>query len=255
MKTLRFPSITAALSASAAASEKESSTRVNNVSQLEELVASANNDLAELYAALTVSTNTVRKELLSTISAPTSSIPEGLATTERIKFADYEIEQFPWFNLSKGYNVVGCGYVLLAQLTGSNPIEIKSLLSPILKEYLSRPENKHLKFLEACSHNGLPAEIMLGFLKIHGIDFKRVTAKDLCPRPSVIENLVREQHILLVALRVALNESTWGIIYQGRLFHGTDSPIELTAYDMINNPIHEMYLLHNPVWKLGKIPI
>ncbi len=193
------------------------------------------------------------------------TLRQGKSRIEGIWAGDYElpampissmkVSQLPWHNFSgMTYALAGCGNLVLGQITGANPWEINSLMRGFMKEFCARPGNEHLNTKEVLAGGYVPAEFMMTFFMMHGIHMYPLTVRDVCPVRRLIENHVTHNHVVLVALHVAAQEQTWAIIFQNKLWHGTEVQ-PLHPLEFINNPIAESYLLFNPAWKTNSARI
>ena len=193
----------------------------------------------------------LQKETLLQAKRRSEGIWTGGYDYPAMPISSMKVSQMPWNNFSgMSYGLAGCGNVILGQLTGANPWEINSLMAGFMKEFCARPGNEHLATKEVLSGGYIPAEFMMTFLNIHGIHMYPLTIRDVCPNRRLIENHVTKNHVVLVALHVAAQEQTWAIIFQNKLWHGTEVQ-PLHPLEFINNPISESYLLFNPTWKIA----
>ena len=176
---------------------------------------------------------------------------EGSYDVAPLPIASMRVSMLPWHNFSgMAYGLAGCGNIILGQITGANPWEINLLMKDFIKEFCARPENKHLATKDVLAGGYIPSEFMMTFFSLHGIHMFPLSVRDVCPNKRLIENPITKNHVVLVALHVAANEQTWAVIFQNKLWHGTDVQ-PLDPLEFINNPISEAYLLYNPSWKVS----
>lgn len=263
MNVRRFPSIASALAANVTGKEvhqKISITRtvarfklrngITDHDDTTDLAATEKADLASFYALLFETIAGVARTLKRVFKTRILGLPLGDYTEPAINFKDFTVSKLPWSNLSSLAGFAGCGNLILAQITGASPYEIRNLLRPVMEKVGENPENSGYDKAVLKTGGYITCEVLCGFLNLHGIETIPITVRDLCPRPQLIENNITKEHVVLTVMRVAKDELTWCIYYQGHCYHGAEPARPADCYDVLNNPVHEMYLLFNPAWRL-----
>lgn len=259
-----FQSISAALAGNLTSSEihekiavhkivKEASVRLGPSVKLSELNITEKEDLTSFYTLVYETVAEVAQKLRDVFKTRVMGLPSGDYSKPGIRFRDYTVSKLPWSNLSSLAGYAGCGNLILAQLTGASPYEIRRLLRPVMEKVSDNPEN--LGYDKEIMKTGgyITCEVLCAFLNLHGIQTIPITVRDLCPKHKLIENHLTKEHVVLTAMRVARDELTWCIYYQGHCYHGADQARPADCYDVLNNPVQEMYLLFNPSWRLDPV--
>lgn len=256
MKAQKFPTIATSLVAADSATKTNRITVLQADERFQDMIRNTdeiNTDLVSFYTTFKGFIAIAVSRLKNVFKKRVLGLPAGNYEEPAIQFSKYVVTKMPWSNLSPLAGLAGCGNLILAQLTGASPFEIKKFLKPLLAEYTELPENDHLDKKAMKSGSYIPSEILCAFLNLHGIQTIPVTVRDLCPRARLIENLITKDHVLLTSMYVAKGELTWCIYYQGHCYHNTELNLNADCYDVFNNPVQEMFILYNPIWKLDTI--
>lgn len=162
-------------------------------------------------------------------------------TCERLPWSDYCLKQFEH---------VGCGNLLLAQLTGAHPFEVQQFMVEHIDIWLDLPENQKQDRELMMTGKYTPVELMLSFLVMHGIVAEAITVRDLCPRVGMIETPINKNHVILMAQQVSRDESTWCIIHNGKIRHNLEvGPLD--PYYLLCNPPTDLFVLWTPSWGIS----
>jgi hypothetical protein len=148
------------------------------------------------------------------------------------------VDMMPWSNIKDSlFLAAGCGPLLLAQLTHTNPYEVKELLKPQVKKRFPHDfvDNRM---------RGTSAELMAEYLEMFDIIMLPLMLKDL------VSQQLTERHVILSNAQFSENETSWMIFYQGNYYHNTDIA-EATVMTRIVHRTHNDYLLFSPSWKFG----
>lgn len=256
MRAQKFPTLATSLVAADAATKANRITVLQTDERFKDMIGNADevsSDLVTFYGTFKTFIMAAATRLKAVFKKRVPGLPAGDYEQPPIQFSKYLVTKMPWANLSPLAGIAGCGNLILAQLTGASPFEIRKFLKPLLEEFTDRPENAHLDKKAMKGGSYIPSEILCAFLNLHGIQTIPVTVRDLCPRARLIESPITKDHVLLTSMYVSKGESTWCIYYQGHCYHNTDLNLNADCYDVFNNPVQEMFILYNPIWKLDAI--
>jgi len=118
----------------------------------------------------------------------------------------------------------GCGYTTIGLLTGETPSELR-------KQYknIECPDKVIIKHLKS-----------KGFV-IHPLDDKFYS--DLYRFQLVIQST----DVLLVSLQLNETKSTWGILYEGMMYHNFECTL-FSYTDMLTMKVITAYIINHPNW-------
>lgn len=176
---------------------------------------------------------------------------QGSKNVAPIDFRALTCEKLPWSDYClKQFEHVGCGNLMLAQLTGAHPFEVQRFMIDHIDIWLDLPENQKMNRELIMTGKYTPVEMMLSFLVMHGIIAEAVTVMDLCPRVGVIETLITKNHVLLISQQVSRDESTWCVIHNGKIRHNLEvGPLD--PYYLLCNPPTDLFVLWSPDWGIS----
>lgn len=159
-----------------------------------------------------------------------------------MKTSELEVDMFPWANIPNDkFGTTGCGPFIFAQITGTNPFEVRAAMREYIKEF-------HPSEIVGTTLRGVPAEVMQLFFNLFGIAMIPWTLTDACPLPSVITNPITKDHVMLTESFIAKGERTWLAYHRDKCYHLGDST-PTTHLDIWNAPPKNSFILFHPAWK------
>ncbi len=159
-----------------------------------------------------------------------------------IDFTRYTVDSFPWANLDRLlFGGVGCGFVMLAQITHTNPFEVKRFLTPIILKYypeeVVRPNNM-----------GVPAMIMSLFLGMFGINMIPLSEADISTKKKTFSRSLKETHVVMAKIPFGVGETSWFAFHGGMTYHNCDPVYKTPPLDLLEHPPQKTYLLYKKSW-------
>ena len=144
----------------------------------------------------------------------------------KTNFQKYKVRKFiPHLFFSQHVEHIGCGPCTISLLTGVHPIKI----------------------LDRIRSNHTSDEKMRRLLREHGISSRLITKCEMTNDEAVVEHQITSQHVILISQLMRKNEGSWGVLYDGILYHNM-RPCSWGVLELLNRPVLSAYVLYKKEW-------
>lgn len=93
---------------------------------------------------------------------------------------------------------------------------------------------------------------MRAYLKKRGYQTIPISLSQIqTSKPYQYRKNLNHQHVILMSAHSSEREGTWQVIYNNKVYHGTEVEF-FTGYEVLINPVWTMYVVWHPKWKTNE---
>lgn len=109
--------------------------------------------------------------------------------------------------------------------------------------------NPILEISKSCPKKGWwHDKAMCSYLKKMGYEIIPINLDTIqAAKPYKYRENINHQHVLLMSTHSSEQEGTWQVVYNNRVYHGTEVDF-FSGYEILVNPVWTLYLIWHPKW-------